>query len=113
VGFEPTISVFERAKTVHALGRAAAVIGLYVIYCYKTQQEVSSLVYLEQSPPTLNKVDSDFYGDVSMAPLSVARPSTEASASGAITDCSSEGMRAAGERKAVQYSQQRQRWPSQ
>jgi hypothetical protein len=27
VGFEPTIPVFERAKTVYALGRAASVIG--------------------------------------------------------------------------------------
>jgi hypothetical protein len=27
VGFEPTISAFERAKTVHALDRAAATIG--------------------------------------------------------------------------------------
>jgi hypothetical protein len=27
VGFEPTIPVFERAKTVHVLGRAATVIG--------------------------------------------------------------------------------------
>jgi hypothetical protein len=27
VGFEPTIQVFERAKTVHALYRAATVIG--------------------------------------------------------------------------------------
>jgi hypothetical protein len=27
VGFEPTISLFERAKTVHALDRASAVIG--------------------------------------------------------------------------------------
>jgi hypothetical protein len=27
VGFEPTIPVFERAKTVHALDRAAVVIG--------------------------------------------------------------------------------------
>jgi hypothetical protein len=42
VGFEPTISVFERAKTVHALDSAATVIGqlhtyrhpefLYVMY---------------------------------------------------------------------------------
>jgi hypothetical protein len=30
VGFEPTIPVFERAKTVHALDRAAIVIGQYV-----------------------------------------------------------------------------------
>jgi hypothetical protein len=28
VGFEPMIPVFERAKTVNALGRAANVIGL-------------------------------------------------------------------------------------
>jgi hypothetical protein len=28
VGFEPTIPVFKRAKTVHALDRAATVIGL-------------------------------------------------------------------------------------
>jgi hypothetical protein len=27
VGFDPTIAAFERAKTVHALDRAAAVIG--------------------------------------------------------------------------------------
>jgi hypothetical protein len=27
VGFEPTIPVFERAKTVHALDRATTVIG--------------------------------------------------------------------------------------
>jgi hypothetical protein len=27
VGFEPTIPVFERAKTIHALERAATVIG--------------------------------------------------------------------------------------
>jgi hypothetical protein len=27
VGFEPTNSVFERAKTVHALDRAATVLG--------------------------------------------------------------------------------------
>jgi hypothetical protein len=30
LGFEPTIPVFERAKTVHALDRAATVIGKYM-----------------------------------------------------------------------------------
>jgi hypothetical protein len=29
VGFEPTISVLERAKTVHALDRATTVIGIF------------------------------------------------------------------------------------
>jgi hypothetical protein len=32
VGFEPTIPVFERAKPVHALERAAAVIGKNCVY---------------------------------------------------------------------------------
>jgi hypothetical protein len=32
VGFEPTIPVFERAKTVHALDRAVTVIGSLLIY---------------------------------------------------------------------------------
>jgi hypothetical protein len=32
VGFEPTIPVFERAKTVHALDRAVTPIGLLVLY---------------------------------------------------------------------------------
>jgi hypothetical protein len=31
VGYEPTIPAFERAKTVHALDRAATVIGTHVI----------------------------------------------------------------------------------
>jgi hypothetical protein len=34
--FEPTITVFERAKTVHALDRAATVIGAYHQY-YETE----------------------------------------------------------------------------
>jgi hypothetical protein len=37
VGFEPTIPVFEWAKTVHALDRAVTVIGNFItidtIYC--------------------------------------------------------------------------------
>jgi hypothetical protein len=32
VGFEPTIPVFERAKTVHALDRAVTVIGSEVCF---------------------------------------------------------------------------------
>jgi hypothetical protein len=32
VGFEPTIPMFERKKTVHALHRAAKVIGNIIIY---------------------------------------------------------------------------------
>jgi hypothetical protein len=34
VGFEPTIPAFERAKTLHALDRAAAVIGALDIVAY-------------------------------------------------------------------------------
>jgi hypothetical protein len=32
VGFEPTISVLERAKTARALDRAATAIGILVLY---------------------------------------------------------------------------------
>jgi hypothetical protein len=39
VGFEPTFSVFERAKTVHALYRAATVIG-YVLTMHVTKCRV-------------------------------------------------------------------------
>jgi hypothetical protein len=34
VGFEPTIPMFEQAKTVHALDRAATVISLLNLYSY-------------------------------------------------------------------------------
>jgi hypothetical protein len=35
VGFEPTIPVIERPKTVHVLEVAATVIGILAIYCRK------------------------------------------------------------------------------
>jgi hypothetical protein len=35
VGFEPTIPVFGRAKTVHALDRAATVIGLNLVHALR------------------------------------------------------------------------------
>jgi hypothetical protein len=36
VGFERTIPAFERAKTVHALDRAATVIGTEISFCLET-----------------------------------------------------------------------------
>jgi hypothetical protein len=36
VGFEPTIPVFERAKTVHPSDCAAAVIGVYTVIVRKS-----------------------------------------------------------------------------
>jgi hypothetical protein len=45
VGFEPTIPVFERAKTVHALDRAAAVVGTSnKIADYLSHQLVAQLI---------------------------------------------------------------------
>jgi hypothetical protein len=35
VGFDPTIAVFKRAKTVHALDRAATVMGKECLYQLK------------------------------------------------------------------------------
>jgi hypothetical protein len=39
VGFEPTIQVFERVKTVHALDRAATVIGAGFCITHETFSE--------------------------------------------------------------------------
>jgi hypothetical protein len=47
VGYEPTIPVFERAKTVHALDRAATVIGLYLITVCTTSDTIVGLVLLK------------------------------------------------------------------
>jgi hypothetical protein len=45
VGFEPTIPVFKREKTVHALNLATTVIG-------RTRYNRNKLIFLEQSPTT-------------------------------------------------------------
>jgi hypothetical protein len=44
VGFEPMIPVFERAKTVHALDRAATVIGNYFEYAVKYATHNNSFI---------------------------------------------------------------------
>jgi hypothetical protein len=41
VGFEPTISVFELAKTVHVLNRAATVIGHHFFYLHVKKRNVN------------------------------------------------------------------------
>jgi hypothetical protein len=61
VEFEPTISVFERAKTVHALNRAATMICHFTQYYSKIQfyfkinslfvPVTVSLTILETMPP--------------------------------------------------------------
>jgi hypothetical protein len=42
VGFEPTIPVFERVKTVHALERAATVIGEEIVTTAEFTLEICS-----------------------------------------------------------------------
>jgi hypothetical protein len=44
VGFEPTIPVFERAKTVHALDRAVTAIGNISKYKPNLMQNVDRMV---------------------------------------------------------------------
>jgi hypothetical protein len=47
VGLEPTIPVFEQAKTIHALDRAATVIGLvYVILINKIKLKSKLQIYI-------------------------------------------------------------------
>jgi hypothetical protein len=47
MGFEPTIPVFERAKTVHAVDRAATVIGFFYSGVQKTFSDL--LPYLVET----------------------------------------------------------------
>jgi hypothetical protein len=42
VGFKPTTQVFERAKTVHALDRAATVIGEWLSRLFHNQEALES-----------------------------------------------------------------------
>jgi hypothetical protein len=44
VGFEPTIPVFERAKTFHALDRADVVIGFHLLLILFSSSSVNCLV---------------------------------------------------------------------
>jgi hypothetical protein len=46
VGFEPTIPVFEQAKTVRVLDRAATVVDFYFCYCFKTAIRCSIIKWL-------------------------------------------------------------------
>jgi hypothetical protein len=51
VGFEPTISAFEQAKTLHALDHAATVIGDITVYVTKIFNP-SFCCHLGRLPPT-------------------------------------------------------------
>jgi hypothetical protein len=46
VGFEPTISVLERAKAVHVLDRSATVIGITLIIPFNDTNTVTSKIVL-------------------------------------------------------------------
>jgi hypothetical protein len=50
MGFAPTTPVFERAKTIHALDRAATVIGMFYLAC---QLHIEIFVMPSQLQPTL------------------------------------------------------------
>jgi hypothetical protein len=45
VGFEPTITVLARTKTVHALDRATTAIGLHLIFEPKSIRVYTALGY--------------------------------------------------------------------
>jgi hypothetical protein len=51
LGFEPTIPVFERAETVHALDRAATVTGI----------QMSTLLYFSRHCSFLDVTDKTSY----------------------------------------------------
>jgi hypothetical protein len=49
VGFEPMIPMFEEAKTVHALGRAATVIGLILTFSMTSDERFWSIITLRHT----------------------------------------------------------------
>jgi hypothetical protein len=73
VGFELTIPVFERSKTVHTLDRAATVIGTLLFHTLqnpvKTTKKVNSVTLfrkrtiLTARPPLVSEVSANFCGD--------------------------------------------------
>jgi hypothetical protein len=46
VGFEPTISEFEQAKKIHALDRAATVIGSFITYSLCLKKTAYKIIML-------------------------------------------------------------------
>jgi hypothetical protein len=51
MGFEPTIRVFERAKKVHALDRAATLVGIFM-YC-GTEMKLNAVRPVEWTLPSI------------------------------------------------------------
>jgi hypothetical protein len=56
--FEPTIPVFERAKTVHALDRAATVIGKYMTALLNYSEKIDLLFQSGTGVTFQNQTDS-------------------------------------------------------
>jgi hypothetical protein len=57
VGFEPTIPVFERANTVHALDCAAAVIDQRPVYTPPPNYQVNALLSASEEVSCSKEVD--------------------------------------------------------
>jgi hypothetical protein len=53
LGFEPTIPVFERRKTVHALDSAATVIGFFLLVTMRSAKLLINLVIIHFYSPML------------------------------------------------------------
>jgi hypothetical protein len=49
VGFEPTIPAFEREKTVHAIDRAATVIGVHILIDLKCVEELKYCPHISRN----------------------------------------------------------------
>jgi hypothetical protein len=80
VGFEPTIPVFDRAKTVHALYREATVIGKICIHSTNFQKHLIDVCCITKTKHLLTKRTTLWYPSncgLQGRPLSSSRPSTD------------------------------------
>jgi hypothetical protein len=73
VGFEPTIPVFERAKTVHALERATTVTGTNKIQANEIWQALRQKQFTKASAAQVHWDDESRLNSISLL-LSTARP---------------------------------------
>jgi hypothetical protein len=89
VGLKPTTPVFERPKTVHALGRAATVIG-YVKCCkgdqIKDNELVRARIPMRSLDISVHLILPLYYGPGVAQHLTDARPARKADNQTAICD---------------------------
>jgi hypothetical protein len=71
VGFEPTIPVFERVKTVYALDRQDSVIGLSFTVTFKSELLYINGIVIRESNRSVSDLFQCTYGNILTPELSL------------------------------------------